>query len=358
MSNPLGHGIVPDAGDHTRRIGAYLSAHLPEAGDLRSCRKLEGGQSNPTYLLETAHTLCVLRSKPAGRLLKSAHAIDREFQVLTALQGTDVPVPRPYLYCNDSSVLGSEFYVMEHVAGRTFWNPAVPEVDQSQRTRIHDSMNDVLVALARVNLRSVGLMEYGRREGFFERQVRRWTEQYRAAETSRRDHMEALIDWLPGNVPVDDGRASLMHGDFRLDNLLIDDRGQVAAVLDWELSTIGHPLCDLAYQCAQWRLPAGRMRGLDGIDREAIGIPSEARYVQRFCERIGMTQASGWTFLLVLSLFRLASICQGIYRRGLDGNASSANALDFDERTTVIAAHAVAIVDAVASDDPTLRIGP
>lgn len=355
MSNPLGYGIAPDADDHTRRIGAYLSAYLPEVGDVRSCRKLEGGQSNPTYLLETAHTTCVLRAKPTGRLLQSAHAIDREFQVLTSLQGTAVPVPKPYLYCNDSSVLGSEFYVMEHVAGRTFWSPTVPEVEQPQRSKIYQSMNDVLVALARVDLEAVGLVDYGRREGFFERQVRRWTEQYRAAETNRRNHMETLIDWLPRNVPVDDGRASLMHGDFRLDNLLIDERGQVAAVLDWELSTIGHPLCDLAYQCAQWRLPAGRMRGLDGIDREAIGIPSEARYVQRFCERIGMTRASGWTFLLVLSLFRLASICQGIYRRGLDGNASSANALDFDERTAVIAEKAVAIVSVATSNDSTLR---
>ena len=338
-----------------QRVADYLVTQLPLGGQVELLRRLEGGQSNPTYLLEAGGGRFVMRTRPPGKLLRSAHAIDREFRVLQALQGSDIPVPEPCLYCSDVGVAGTEFYLMRFVEGHNHRDPRLPGFDPARRAAAYESMSDVLAALACLDLAAVGLTDYGRREGFFSRQVRRWTEQYRACETNRREHVEALIDWLPQHLPADDGRAVLMHGDFRVDNLLFDDSGKVVAVLDWELSTLGHPLSDLAYQCAQWRLPAGSMRGLGDVDREALGIPSEESYVERFCGKIGLGVPQAWTFNLVLSLFRLASICQGVYRRGLDGNASGADALEFDRRTAVIAETAVTILGAAASDHVTLR---
>jgi len=321
-----------------------LAAHIGGFGPLKSIRKFDGGQSNPTYLLTAGSGRYVLRRKPGGALLHSAHAIDREYRVLEALACSDVPVPRARHYCEQEDVVGTAFYVMDFVDGRVFWDPQLPEVDAQTRGAMYDEMNRVLAVLRRVDFAERGLLNFGRPGSYCERQIRRWTEQYRAAETEARPDVERLIEWLPANVPADDGQVALVHGDFRLDNMLFDASGHVVALLDWELSTLGHPHADLAYQCAQWRLPPGPMRGLEGIDRAALNIPSEADYVAQYCRRLGLNGIANWGFFLVLSLFRLASICQGVYRRGLAGNATNAAALEFGERTRIIAAAAVEIL--------------
>lgn len=324
-------------------LGSYLAAHVEGFGVLRSATKFEGGQSNPTYLLTTTTARYVLRRKPAGDLLKSAHAVDREYRVLTALADTAVPVPKTRHFCADERVIGTVFYVMEFVDGAVFWDPQLPQVSGESRGLMYDEMSRVLVALHQVDLAAHGLNDFGRPGSYFERQIRRWTEQYRASQTEVRPDVERLIEWLPGHLPADDGRVSLVHGDFRLDNLMFNTSGSVVAVLDWELSTLGHPFADLAYQCAQWRLPVP-MRGLKGVDRATLTIPSEGDYVARYCRRMGLSSIENWDFYLVLSLFRLASICQGVYRRGLSGNASSTSALEYGERTRVIAVAAVEIL--------------
>jgi aminoglycoside phosphotransferase (APT) family kinase protein len=327
------------------QLDTYLRTHLRDVGGLTEIERLPGGQSNPTYLLATQSTRYVLRCKPAGQLLPSAHALDREFRILTALCGSPVPVPPPLLYCADPAVIGSEFYVMAYVDGCIFWDPALPGVGAAIRPRIYDEMNRVLAALHQLNPAGLGLGDYGRAGGYFVRQIRRWTGQYRASETDLRPDIERLIAWLPCSIPPDDGQAGVVHGDFRLDNIIFDESGHVLALLDWELSTLGHPFADLAYQCAQWRLPAGSLRGLNGVNRAALGIPSEDAYVATYLERRGLPGSiPSWEFYLVLSLFRLAAICQGVYRRGLTGNASSEAALSFGSKVDVIAGEAVAIL--------------
>jgi aminoglycoside phosphotransferase (APT) family kinase protein len=329
----------------TQAVDRYLRQHASGLGAVADVRKFDLGQSNPTFLVVTDVGRYVLRAKPAGRLLKSAHAIDREFQVLNALHGTTVPVPKPIHYCSDESAIGSEFYVMEYVQGDVFWNPELPELRPVTRSIMYDEMNRVLAALHGIDVAAVGLADFGKPGGYFERQINRWTAQYRASETEPRTDLERLIEWLPANLPEDDGQVSLVHGDFRLDNMVFDPAGRILAVLDWELSTLGHPYADLAYQCAQWRLPAGDLRGLKGVDRGALGIPTETDYVAAYLRRRGLPPAiPGWTFYLVVSLFRLAAICQGVYRRGLDGNASSTVALGFGPKVDVIAREAVAIL--------------
>jgi aminoglycoside phosphotransferase (APT) family kinase protein len=330
------------------QLNAYLRTHLRDGEELTEIEKCPGGQSNPTYKLTTRSSRYVLRRKPAGQLLPSAHAVDREFRVMTALRGSPVPVARPLLYCADSAVIGSEFYVMEYVDGHVYWDPALPGVGAAIRPRIYDEMNRVLAALHQLDPALLGLGDYGRPAGYFARQIRRWTDQYRGSETNPRPEIERLIAWLPGSIPADGGQAVVVHGDFRLDNMIFDESGNVLALLDWELSTLGHPYADLAYQCAQWRLPAGSLRGLNGVDRSTLGIPSEDAYVAAYLDRRGRPDSiTGWEFYLVLSLFRLAAICQGVYRRGLDGNASSNTALDFGPKVDVIAGKALAIMAAV-----------
>jgi aminoglycoside phosphotransferase (APT) family kinase protein len=327
------------------QLDTYLRTHLRDVGGLTEIERLPGGQSNPTYLLATQSTRYVLRCKPAGQLLPSAHALDREFRILTALYGSPVPVPQPLLYCADQGMIGSEFYVMAYVDGCIYWDPALPSVGAAIRPRIYDEMNRILVALHQLNPAGLGLRDYGRPGGYCVRQIRRWTGQYRESETDVRPDIERLIAWLPRSIPPDDGQAAIVHGDFRLDNMIFDESGHILALLDWELSTLGHPFADLAYQCAQWRLPAGSLRGLKGIDRAALGIPSEDAYVATYLDRRGLPGSiPGWEFYLVLSLFRLAAICQGVYCRGLRGNASSEAALGFGSKVDVIAGEAVAIL--------------
>lgn len=308
------------------RLGPYLERHVPGFSQLRSATKFSGGQSNPTYRLEADSGTYVLRRKPPGLLLKSAHAVDREFTVLRALAATDVPTPVPLHLCEDDSVIGSMFYVMEFLEGRTMWSHVLPEYSPERRRAIYDELVDVLARLHRVDVQAVGLGDYGRPGNYYSRQIERWTKQYRASETDRVPEVESLIDWLPRNVPPDDGWVTLVHGDYRLDNVKFhptEDRA--IGVLDWELSTLGHPFADVAYQCAQWRFPKDGplLPGLGGVDRASLGIPTEAEYVAGYCRRVGIDAIPNWNFYLAVSFFRLAGICQGVYKRGLDGNASS-----------------------------------
>jgi aminoglycoside phosphotransferase (APT) family kinase protein len=313
----------------TATLGPYLEQHVPGFAGLETIEKFSAGQSNPTYLIKAESGRYVLRAKPPGQLLKSAHQVDREFRVMKALAGSGVPVPNVLYLSGDDTPIGRMFYVMAFLDGRIFWDPALPEIlDNAGRAAIYDAMNATLAALHGIDVARVGLSDFGKPGNYFDRQFGRWSSQYRASETGTVADMERLIAWLAENMPADDGQVSLVHGDFRLDNMIFaKDAPSVIAVLDWELSTLGHPLADLAYQCMQWRLPHATgfrsARGLGGVDREALGLPSERDYVERYCERRGIDRVGNWTFYLAFSFFRFAAICQGVYRRALDGNASN-----------------------------------
>jgi aminoglycoside phosphotransferase (APT) family kinase protein len=307
-------------------LAPYLEANVPGFRGLRSIEKFNAGQSNPTYRVRADSGDYVLRAKPPGQLLKSAHQVDREFRVMKALGATGFPVPQVLHLSEEDSPIGRMFFVMAFVEGRILWDPALPEIaDRVERGAMYDAMNATLAALHDIDVDAAGLSDYGRPGSYFERQIGRWTGQYRASETGTVPDMEALIAWLDANQPPDDGIVALVHGDYRLDNMIFaPDRPQVVAVLDWELSTLGHPYADLAYQCMQWRLPhASGFRGLGGIDRASIGLPTEEDYVAAYCRRRGMPGIENWTFYLAFSFFRLAAICQGVYKRSLDGNASN-----------------------------------
>ena len=313
----------------TERLARYLAEHIPDFGGDLKAEKFPGGQSNPTFKLTANGREYVLRRKPPGELLPSAHAVDREFRVMRALQDTDVPVPRTYVLCEDDSVIGSMFFVMECLKGRVLWDPVLPEArDNAERAAYYDSMNATLAALHNVDVNAVGLADYGKPGNYFERQLSRWTKQYRASEIDTIPDMETLLRWLPANMPPDDGSVSLVHGDYRLDNVMFHaTEPRIIAVLDWELSTLGHPLADLANQCMAWLLPReSAMKGLAGVDRASLGIPSDEDYVARYCERTGRSGIENWNFYIVFSLFRLAAILQGVKKRALQGNASSAEA--------------------------------
>jgi len=328
-------------------VNAFLRERCPELGPIRSAEKFGGGQSNPTYRLAGDRGEYVLRRQPPGELLKSAHAVDREHRVMQALAATGVPVPRTYALCEDREVIGSLFFVMEHVPGRVLWDAALPESDAQERAGIYDEMNRVLAALHEVDVAAVGLGDFGRPGNYFARQIDRWTRQYRASETERIEAMERLIAWLPGHVPADDGQVSLIHGDYRLDNMIFAAaEPRVRALLDWELSTLGHPYADLAYQCMQWRFPRGLpIPGLGGMDRRALGIPTEAEYVQRYCERRGIAAIEHWGFYLAFSFFRMAGILQGVLKRHLEGNASSERAREVGGMARPLAEMGWAVVE-------------
>lgn len=297
---------------------------VPGFSGLHAVEKFNTGQSNPTYRVEADSGNYVLRAKPPGTLLKSAHQVDREYRVMKALSENNVPVPKVYGLSGEDSAIGRMYFVMELVEGRIFWDPALPEVSKQERAAIYDGMNDVLARLHSVDPEAAGLADYGRPGNYFARQIRRWSEQYIASKTEELPDMDRLMDWLWDNLPDDDGLVSVVHGDYRLDNMIFAPHGEeVRALIDWELSTLGHPLADLSYQCMQWRLPhKSGFRGLGGLDREELGIPSEADYVARYSERSGIA-VDNWTFCLSFSFFRLAAILQGVYKRSLDGNASN-----------------------------------
>lgn len=331
-------------------IAPYLKAHIEGFHGLRSIEKFSSGQSNPTYLLKAASGDYVLRAKPPGNLLKSAHQVDREYRVMAALQGTAVPVPRVLHLSSDGTPIGRMFFVMERVPGRIFWDPALPEASgNDERAAIYDAMNRLLADLHNVDPAAAGLGDYGRPGNYFARQLRRWRDQYRATETATVHDVDTLIRWLDENLPEEDGQMSLVHGDFRLDNMIFAaDEPKVAALIDWELSTLGHPTADLAYQCMQWRLPhSSSFKGLGGIDRKRLGLPTEEAYVEQYARRRGLTRIDDWTFCLAFSFFRLAAICQGVYKRALDGNASNPDkAESYGRMVGLLAGLAVEVAEA------------
>ncbi len=310
----------------TDRVAQWLARHMPGfEGPLRA-EKFPTGQSNPTYRLIAGSGRYVLRRKPPGVLLKSAHAVDREFRVQKALEGSAVPVARMRVLCEDEAVIGSAFYVMDEVPGRSFDDPRLPELDREGRAHVADEMVRVLAAIHGVDLAAAGLEDFGPAGSYYNRQIDRWTRQYRATATEEIPEMEALILWLGANQPPDDGRRTLVHGDFRLDNLLFseDPAPRCVAVLDWELSTLGHPFADLAAVLMQWRRPAGPdSRGLGGADRAALGLPPEQDFIAAYCRRAGLPGIENFHFYLAFTFFRMAAILQGVKWRALEGNASN-----------------------------------
>jgi len=325
--------------ESTAALEHYLRSYIEGFEGPIAVSRFEGGQSNPTFLLTTLGHRYVLRKKPDGVLLKSAHAVDREFRITKALHGTEVPVAEPLCYCDDADIIGAPFYVSRFVEGRVLWDPALPGMTPAERTAIYDEMNRVVAALHQVDYHAVGLADYGRPDRYVERQISRWTQQYRQSETQRIEAMEQLIEWLPQHLPSSD-ESTIAHGDLRLDNLMFHPtEPRVLAVLDWELSTIGHPLVDLSYHLITWRLRPDEFRGLLGHPLDALGIPDETRYLQRYCERTGRAAIadSDWTFYAAFNLFRLAAILQGIMKRAIDGSAADAKATENGRRAPIIA---------------------
>ena len=335
MSSPSSSafsGTMPVQERHAfdiERLAAYMREQVEGFSGALTVEQFRGGQSNPTYRLHDGARHYVLRRKPPGKLLASAHAVDREYQVISALAKTDVPVARAYCYCDDAEVIGSAFYLMDYVSGRIFWDAGLPESTNEERRAIYAEMNRVISALHKVNYASLGLAEYGKPGNYFARQIDRWTKQYRASETTKIEAMDRLIEWLPAHIPPGD-ESAIVHGDFRLDNLIFHPtEPRVLAVLDWELSTLGHPLADFAYHCMAWHMPGGLFRGLAGVDIAALGIPSESEYIAAYCERTGRApiDTDHWHFYMGYNLFRIAGIAQGIVGRVKEGTAASKQAL-------------------------------
>ena len=332
-------GTKPVAESHAFDVAAlqrYLQGALPGFAGPLAVEQFKGGQSNPTYKLLTPGRAYVMRTKPgpAARLLPSAHAIEREFRVMQGLALSAVPVPQMLLLCEDESVIGRAFYVMGFMAGRVLWDQSLPGMTAPERGALYDEMNRVIAALHSVGVVAAGLATYGKPGNYFERQIGRWGKQYLASVTEDIPEMERLIEWLPQRLPsgaLDGSAPAIVHGDYRLDNLVFDaHEPRVIAVLDWELSTLGHPLADFSYHCMAWHIPPGVFRGIGGLDHVGLGIPAEADYIARYCERTGRRDEAAlkaeWNFYLAYNLFRLASIMQGIAKRVVDGTASSAQA--------------------------------
>ncbi len=306
----------------TARLQTYLQAHIPNFGDNLEARQFAAGMSNPTFMLTAGSSRYVLRKKPPGQLLASAHQVDREYRVMKALEGR-IPVPRMRHLCEDPEVIGAAFYVMDFCEGRIFRDAALPGLEPAERAAIYDNLNATLAALHKVDYLEVGLEGYGRPAGYFERQVSRWSKQYRDAETEVIPEMETLLKVLPGMIP-DEPSVSIAHGDYRLENVMYHPTEPwIVAVLDWELSTIGHPLADIAYNAFIWRSHSPAWGSLDGVDFAASGIPTEAEYVAAYCRRTGRERIDHWNFYMAFAIFRLAAIGQGVWRRTLSGNVSN-----------------------------------
>jgi aminoglycoside phosphotransferase (APT) family kinase protein len=311
------------------RLEQYLENNLEGFRGPAEVRQFSGGQSNPTFLLSTREGRYVLRKKPPGKLLPSAHQVEREYRIMTALAQTSVPVSRTHLLCQDQSVIGTPFFVMDYVQGRVLRDILLTDMKRQERAAIYDAMNDALARLHKVDYEALGLSDYGKPGNYYARQLSRWTKQYELARTEDIEAVDRLIEWLPANIPPGDETA-IVHGDYRLENMIFHPtEPRVLAVLDWELSTLGHPLADLAYNCMTYYMTYGGMRCLRGVDYEATGIPREADYVADYCRRTGRDRIEYWDFYLAFSLFRSVSIAQGVYARGLQGNASSEQALAF-----------------------------
>jgi len=325
----------------TDALSAWLAANVDGFGGPLTVEQFAGGQSNPTFKLVTPAQSYVMRAKPGpvAKLLPSAHAIEREYRVMDALASTDVPVARMLALCEDESVIGRAFYVMEFVQGRVLWDQSLPGMTPAERAAIYDETNRVIAALHTVDIEAAGLSGYGKPGNYFERQIGRWSKQYVASETEKIDAMDRLIEWLPQHIPQTQGaRVSVVHGDYRLDNLIFHpSEPRVLAVLDWELSTLGDPLADFAYHCMAWHVDPSQFRGIAGLDWAALGIPDEAAYVKRYCERTGFTIEGDWNFYLAYNMFRIAAILQGIMKRVVDGTAASAQAVDAGKRARPMA---------------------
>ena len=330
------------------RLEAWLGSHVAGFRGPVAAERFAGGQSNPTYKVTAASGQYVLRRKPPGPLLPSAHAVDREFRVMRALAETAVPVPRVYALCEDDAVIGSAFYVMEHLDGRIFWDQRLPEIaSAAERAAMFDSMNRVIADLHKIDYAAVELGDFGRPGNYMGRQIARWSRQYRASETESIAAMDNLIEWLPEHLPPESPPA-IVHGDYRMDNLIFHKTApRVIGVLDWELSTIGDPLADFAYHVLTWRVTPELFRGLAGVDVAALGIPGEADYVAAYCRRTGREAIAGWEFYLVYSLFRIAAILQGIAKRAIDGTAASADAAEQGKLARPLAEQAWALAQSL-----------
>ncbi|HYP86304.1 phosphotransferase [Variovorax sp.] len=333
-------GTRPVSAQHAFDVQAlsdWLSRNLDGFEGPLTVEMFKGGQSNPTYKLVTPGRSYVMRAKPGpvAKLLPSAHAVEREYKVMSGLAGTDVPVPRMYVLCEDEAVIGRAFYVMEFMSGRVLWDQSLPGMANAERAALYDEMNRVIAALHTVDVAARGLSGYGKPGNYFERQIGRWSKQYVASVTEPIAEMDKLMEWLPAHIPAsgrNENLVSVVHGDFRLDNLMFHPtEPRAIAVLDWELSTLGHPLADFSYHCMSWHIPPGSFRGLGGVDVKSLGIPTESEYIRRYCERTGITTpealAPDWNFYLAYNMFRIAAILQGIAWRAQQGTASSEQAV-------------------------------
>lgn len=319
------------------RLEAWLKEHIGDFAGRLEIEQFKGGQSNPTYRISAGGQRYVLRRKPPGKLLPSAHAVDREYRIITALAKADFPVAQSYALCLDDAVIGTAFYVMSYVEGRVFWDPTLPELTRAERRPIYEAMNETIARLHRIDYAALGLGDYGRPGNYAMRQLDRWTRQYRASETEKIEAMDRLIDWLPKNAPQDEETA-IIHGDFRIDNMIFHPtEPRVVAVLDWELSTLGNPLADFAYHMMPWRLGPEAYRGLAGFDLESLGIPTEAEGCALYCRRTGRQALPHWDFYIAFNMFRLAAILQGIMGRVREGTAASLHAQDSGRRARAIA---------------------
>ena len=331
--------VAPQHAFDAERLAAWMREHVDASIRGLEVAQFKGGQSNPTYLVDAGNHRYALRRKPPGKLLPSAHAVDREYRVMKALAPTDVPVPKMHALCEDPEVIGTPFFVCDYVEGRVLWDPTLPDLSNAQRAAHYSEMNRVIAALHSVDYAALGLADYGKPGSYLARQVDRWTRQYHASETEKIEAMDNLIAWLPANLPAGED-TSIVHGDYRIDNVIFHPaEPRILAVLDWELSTLGHPLADFAYHCMTWRMPEGpHGRGLAGVDLSALGIPTEKEYVAMYCRRTGRAEGiAHFDYYMAFNMFRLAAILQGVMARALQGNAASAEAHAAGARTRAIA---------------------
>jgi len=330
-----------DTPDHLKfdeaALEAYMAANVDGYSGPLSVQKFKGGQSNPTYLITTPSKKYVLRRKPPGKLLPSAHAVDREYKVMTALHAQGFPAPKTYSLCEDPEILGTAFFIMDFVEGRIFWDSSLPEVTPEERRPLYNALVDTLADLHMVDYKKAGLEDFGKAGNYFERQIGRWSKQYKAAETEPIEAMDKLIAWLPTAIPDDDA-TSIVHGDFRFDNAIMHPtEPKTLAVLDWELSTLGHPLADFTYYLMAWHFPRGVRGGLSGADLNALQIPTLDEMVERYCAKTGRDSVPDINFCFAYNMFRIAAIIQGVYARALQGNASSEQAIKTGEQIKPLA---------------------
>ena len=335
-------GVKPVEERHRLDAGPledYLKRNIGGFRGPLQIEQFKGGQSNPTYRITAGDRRYALRKKPPGKLLPSAHAVDREYRVIKALHGVGFPVARPYVLCEDDSVIGTAFYVMDCVEGRVLWDQSLPGMQRSERRAVWDELNRVIALLHGIDYKAIGLEDFGRAGSYIERQIGRWTKQYQASETVKIEAMDNLIAYLPKHIPPGD-ETTVVHGDFRLDNTIFHPtEPRILAVLDWELSTLGHPLADFSYHCMSWHTPPAKFRGIEGLPLDELGIPSEREYAGMYFKRSGRkpVDASTWDYYMAYNLFRIAAILQGIAKRVLDGTAASEHAREAGSRAPLMA---------------------